>query len=312
MNGVEAGTDFVVALVSWFLNPAHLGALFRAVLYLVLGVALARGARYTIRRTATTLSAQQEQLLSRAAYYGILGLFAISAMRQFGFDFTVLLGAAGIVTVAIGFASQTSAANLIAGLFLVVEKAVSIGDIVTVEGVTGEVLSVDVLSTKLRTFDNLQVRIPNETMVKARITTLNRFPLRRVDVNVGVAYDSDLALVQQTLFEVAQANPLCLDEPGPLLIWTGFGDSSIDYLYAVWGKSQNFLALRNSITRELKAAFDAAGIEIAFPQRTLQPGSTPLEVRLHQVPQGAVEPGASAAPPNGDASPPSEGRAPSS
>ncbi len=315
--------DPVIALASWFLNPAHLGALFRAVLYLALGVALARGARYTIRRTATTLSAQQKQLLSRFAYYGILGLFGISAMRQFGFDFTVLLGAAGIVTVAIGFASQTSAANLIAGLFLVVEKAVAIGDIVTVDGVTGEVLSIDVLSTKLRTFDNLQVRIPNETMVKARITTLNRFPLRRVDIDVGVAYDSDLALVQQTLFEVAQANPLCLDEPGPLLIWTGFGDSSIDYLYAVWGKSQNFLALRNSITRELKGAFDAAGIEIAFPQRTLQPGSTPLEVRLYQVPPGPAEPEA-AAPPNGDTPPlaegappaeghpPAEGRAPSS
>jgi hypothetical protein len=103
-------------------------------------------------------------------------------MRQLGFDFTVLLGAAGIVTVAIGFASQTSASNLISGLFLVWRRRSGIGDIVTVDGVTGEVLSVDLLSTKLRTFDNLQVRIPNETMVKARITTLNRFPLRRVDL----------------------------------------------------------------------------------------------------------------------------------
>ncbi len=284
MNGVEAIPDPLVGVARWFLDPAHLGALFRAVLYLALGVALARGARYALRRTTLTLSAQQRQLLSRFVYYGILALFGISAMRQFGFDFTVLLGAAGLVTVAIGFASQTSAANLIAGLFLVAEKAVNIGEIVTVDGVTGEVLSVDVLSTKLRTFDNLLVRIPNETMVKARITVLNRFPLRRVDVNVGVAYDSDLALVQQTLLDVARDNPLCLDEPGPLVIWTGFGDNSIDYLYAIWGKSQNFLALRNSITRELKAAFDAAGIEIAFPQRTLQPGTTPLEVRLYHTP----------------------------
>ena len=306
MNGIEAIPDPLVGAARWFLDPAHLGALFRAVLYLVAGVLLARAARYTLHRTALTLSAQQKQLLTRVVYYGILGLFSVSALRQFGFDFTVLLGAAGIVTVAIGFASQTSAANLIAGLFLVAEKAVNIGEIVTVDGVTGEVLSVDVLSTKLRTFDNLLVRIPNETMVKARITVLNRFPLRRVDVNVGVAYDSDLALVQQTLLDVARDNPLCLDEPGPLVIWTGFGDNSIDYLYAVWGKSQNFLALRNSITRELKAAFDAAGIEIAFPQRTLQPGTTPLEVRLyHTSPEpGEQEDDASsegAAPPAGGA-----------
>ncbi len=285
--------DPVMAFGAWFLDPAHLGALVRAILYLLLGLVLARAARFAVVRTSVALSAQQRTLLARTAYYGILGLFAISAMRQFGFDFTVLLGAAGIVTVALGFASQTSAANMIAGLFMIVEKAVNIGEIITVDDVTGEVLSVDLLSTKLRTFDNLLVRIPNETMVKARITTLNRFPLRRVDVNVGVSYASDLALVQRTLQEVAQANPLCLDEPGPLVIWTGFGDSSIDYLFAVWGKSENFLTLRNSITREIKAAFDAAGIEIPFPQRTLQPGSTPLEVRIFQPPAGPDEgPGA--------------------
>jgi small-conductance mechanosensitive channel len=298
VTGAELGPDPVMALAAWFLDPAHLGALFRALLYLVAGVLLARGARYAIRRAATTLSPQQRHLLSRLTFYGILGLFLISALRQFGFDFTVVLGAAGIVTLALGFASQTSAANLIAGLFLVVEKAVSIGDVVTVEGVTGEVVSVDVLSTKLRTFDNLQVRIPNETMVRAQITTLNRFPLRRVDVSVGVAYHSDLALVQETLQQVARDNPLCLDEPGPLVIWTGFGDSSIDYLFAVWGKTQNFLALRNSITREVKAAFDAAGIEIPFPQRTLQPGTAPLSVSLFQPPP--PDPGAAASPPNDD------------
>lgn len=268
-------------LLAWIADPARLGALLRALIYVVAGVILARTARYTIKRTtATTLSTSQQQLFARLAYYGILGLFLVSALRQFGFDFTVLLGAAGIVTVAVGFASQTSASNLISGLFLVVERAVQAGDIVTVDNVTGEVLSVDLLSTKLRTFDNLLVRIPNETMVKARITTLNRFPIRRFDLQVGVAYDSDLKAVQRTLFEVAHANPLCLDEPAPLLIAQGFGASSVDYMLAVWAKSEHWLTLRNSITREVKEAFDAAGIEIPFPQRTLQGGSAPIDVRL--------------------------------
>lgn len=283
MNGVDTG-DPIAAIVAWVSNPALVGALLRAILYLVVGFALARTTRYAIKRGLGGFSVAQQQLFGRAAYYGILLLFGISAMRQLGFDFAVLLGAAGIVTVAIGFASQTSASNLISGLFLVLEKAVQAGDIVTVDGVTGEVLSVDLLSTKLRTFDNLQVRIPNETMVRARITTLNRFPVRRVDLTVGVAYDSDLGLVQKTLLEVAQRNPLVLDEPAPLLISQGFGDSSIDYLLAVWGKSENFLTVRNSVTREIKEAFDAAGIEIPFPQRTLQPGATPLEIRLLRAP----------------------------
>jgi small-conductance mechanosensitive channel len=269
----------LVETLAWVQNPALYGALFRAALYLVVGVLLARAARYALKRAATGLSQQQQLLFSRIAYYGILVLFGISAMRQFGFDFTVLLGAAGIVTLAIGFASQTSASNLISGLFLVLERAVQVGDVVTIDGVTGEVISIDLLSTKIRTFENLLVRIPNESMVKGRITTLNRFPIRRVDIRVGVAYSSDLGLVQRTLFEVAHANPLCLDEPAPLLISQGFGDSSIDYQLSVWAKSEQFLALRNAITREIKEAFDAAGIEIPFPQRVLHGGSVPLAVR---------------------------------
>jgi len=268
------------AFLSALADPAFWWSVARAALYLVIGALAARMVRFAVQRSLTHLEAGQRMLLTRIAGYTVLILFVISALRQFGFDFAVLLGAAGIVTVAVGFASQTSASNLISGLFLVLERAVRPGEIITIGGRTGEVVSVDLLSTKLRTFDNLHVRIPNETMVTSEIVTLNRHPIRRVDLNVGVAYHSDLGLVQRTLMEVATRNPLCLDEPAPLIISQGFGDSSIDYLFAVWAKSENWLALRNAITREVKEAFDAAGIEIPFPQRTLQPALTPLAVQL--------------------------------
>jgi len=255
-------------------------AVLRAALYLIAGALLARFARFGVSRALPHIEVGQRVLLARIASYGVFGLFAVSAMRQFGFDFTVLLGAAGIVTLAIGFASQTSASNLISGLFLVLERAVQPGDVITIGSRTGEVVSVDLLSTKLRTFDNLMVRIPNETMVKSEIVAVNRFPIRRVDLNVGVAYHSDLGLVQRTLLAVAHKNPLCLDEPAPLLIAQGFGDNSVDYLLAVWAKSENFLALRNAITQEVKEAFDEAGIEIPFPQRTLHGGAAPIAVQL--------------------------------
>jgi small-conductance mechanosensitive channel len=252
----------------------------RATIYLVIGVALSRAVRFTVNRALPTLETGQRLLLARIASYTVLVLFVISALRQFGFDFAVLLGAAGLVTVAVGFASQTSASNLISGLFLILERAVQPGDVVTVNGRTGEVVSVDLLSTKLRTFDNLLVRIPNETMVKSEIVSINRYPIRRFDLTVGVAYDSDLGLVQKTLLDTAAANPLCLDEPAPLLIAQGFGASSIDYMLAVWAKSEQWLTLRNTLTREVKEAFDAAGIEIPFPQRTLRTDGAPIPVRL--------------------------------
>lgn len=159
-----------------------------------------------------------------------------------------MLGAAGVLTVAIGFASQTAASNFVSGLFLVVENPFSVGDVIRVDDTTGEVLSIDWLSVELRTFDNLLVRIPNETLVKSKLTNLNRFPIRRADLRVGVAYKEDLARVQEVLLDLADRNPLSLEEPAPLVILLGFGDSSVDIQFSVWGARENFLGLRTRCT----------------------------------------------------------------
>jgi len=271
----------------------QVGALTQAAILLAIGFFAARLARLAIvGGLAGRLSRQQLMLLRRGVSYTILTLFIASAVRELGFDLSVLLGAAGIVTVAVGFASQTSVSNLISGLFLVLERAVEVGDIIKVDTTMGEVLTVDLLSTKLRTFDNLLVRIPNETLVKSNITNYNRFPIRRVDLQVGVAYKEDLKKVIDLLNEVAYENPICLEEPAPLLISQGFGESSVNYQFSVWGKSENFLDLRNSMQVDIKAAFDEAGIEIPFPHRSLYVGtvSEPFPVRMVETPNPSKEP----------------------
>ena len=148
------------------------------------------------------------------------------------------------------------------------------GDIIRVGSTTGEVLSIDLLSLKLRTFDNLYVRIPNESLIKSEVTTLTKFPIRRFDLMVGVAYKEDLEKVSRVLFEVADNNPLCLEEPKPLFIFLGFGDSSLNIQFSVWTEKDNFLELRNSMFLGVKAAFDRENIEIPFPHRTIYTGST--------------------------------------
>ncbi len=90
-------------------------------------------------------------------------------------------------------------------------------------------LSVDCLSVKLRTFDNLFVRIPNETMIKLEVTSLRRLPTSWVDLKIGVAHKKDSWRVREVLLEVAHRNPLCLEEPAPLIVFQGYGDSSINY-----------------------------------------------------------------------------------
>ena len=245
----------------------------KAAFLVIAGILVARLIGRVVARAAKDrLEPQQVLLLRRVLTYGVTVLFLVAALHQLGFNLGVLLGAAGVLSVAIGFASQTSASNLVSGLFLIVEKPFAIGDVIQIGGTTGEVLAIDLLSVKLRTFDNKFVRIPNESVIKSEVSTLTRFPIRRVDLQIGVAYREDLERVREVLLEAADRNLLCLDEPKPVFILLGFGDSSIDLQFSVWATRENFLDLKNSIQLDIKAAFDEAGIEIPFPQRVLHAG----------------------------------------
>ena len=236
-----------------------------------------------IRRSTTKrFSAQFGLITSKIVLYVGLIIIIISVLSVFGLDLTHLFAAAGILGIAIGFASQTSMSNVISGLFLIGEQPFVVGDVITVEGVTGEVLSIDMLSIKLREFDNKFVRIPNETIVKSAVTNLTHFPIRRVNLNIGIAYKENIARVREILFESARANPLCLQEPEPVFIFSNFGSSSIDLMFGVWAEKEDYLAVKNSMQEQIKARFDQEGIEIPFPHLSLYSGSAtnPLPVQM--------------------------------
>lgn len=264
-------------------TPDTLYSVARAVVIVLAGFVVARVvARAAATAARTTLELPHVELARKGAYYAILTLFLVAAMHQLGFDLSVLLGAAGILTVAVGFASQTAASNLVSGLFLIGERPFQPGDVIEVGGTTGEVLAVDLLACKLRTFDNQFVRLPNELLIKSEVRTLTRYPIRRADLQIGVAYREDLERVRALLLDVADRNPLCLDEPKPLLIFQGFGDSSLNLQLSVWTCKENWLELRTGIQFEIKQAFDDADIEIPFPHRSLYAGSRtdPLPIQV--------------------------------
>ena len=139
----------------------------RALLLVLAGLLLARLARgVPARLLAHRLHQHQIMLLRRMVFYGILGIFLATALHQLGFKLTVLFGALGIFSIALGFASQTSASNLISGLFLLGERSFSIGDIIRVNGTTGEVLSVDLLEVLLAP-PRMPLRLPGIAEMKA-------------------------------------------------------------------------------------------------------------------------------------------------
>lgn len=265
------------------IDAALITSVAEAMLYFIVGLILSRLVSRGIKQWSKhRFDVHRQLLMARIAAYLVLLVFVVMGLNAIGFNLGVLIGAAGILSVAIGFASQTSASNIISGLFLVAERPFSVGDLIRVGTTTGEVLSIDLLSVKLRTFDNLFVRIPNETLIKSEVTTLTRFPIRRIDLAIGVAYKEDIKNVRKVLEQVAAANPLCLDEPKPIFVFLGFGESSLDMQFSVWVKREKFIDLKNSIHEEIKEAFDAEGIEIPFPHRSLYTGSVtePFPIRI--------------------------------
>ena len=262
-------TSRILDLIEQF----HILDISKAILILIVGYILAKiASKIVLKINFANLTNHGQLILKRVVFYTIMVLMFISALRELGFDLSVVLGAAGILSVAIGFASQTSASNLISGVFLMLERPFSIGDIIQVESTTGEVISIDLLSVKIRTRDNLFVRIPNESMIKTQVTTLTKYPIRRVDLILGIAYKEDIEIVKKLLHSIANKNPLCLDEPLPLFILQGFGSSSVDIQFSVWAKRENFLELKNSMYQEIKQQFDAHNIEIPFPHISLYTG----------------------------------------
>jgi small-conductance mechanosensitive channel len=277
-------TDLLAQLgLAELMTPERVASLLRAAFVLVVGLLLARALGRVVRRAVEGRLRKQHAMLVARATYLLLALLVVTAtLHQLGFQLGVVLGAAGILSVALGFAAQTAASNMISGAFLIAEEPFRLGDIIEVEGTVGEVYAIGVLSVTVRKFDNTVMRIPNELLMKAPVLNRTRFPIRRIDFPVGVAYKEDTEKVRRILMEVADVNPLCLDEPTPLFFYKGYGDSALELQFSVWTTQENYPELHRFFREEIKAAFDANGVEIPFPHRSIYTGSVtePFPIRL--------------------------------
>lgn len=276
VEGLKTGAVNVFTDIAW-------GQWISAGFLLVLGSILGSLAARSVARVMSTRSSRHHTVMfRRLVFYVIFILFGVAALREAGFSLDVVLGAAGILTVAIGFASQTSASNMISGLFLLVEKPFEIGDVIEVDVTRGEVVGIDMLSVKLRTRDNLYVRIPNETLIKTPVVNRSRFPIRRIDLQVGIAYAEDVQKVETLLLALAEKDPVCLEEPKAFVLVTAFGPSSVDLQFSFWVPKDKVLEGKSGMLVAIKKTLDGEGIEIPFPHTSIYAGShsEPFRVQL--------------------------------
>jgi small-conductance mechanosensitive channel len=273
-------------LIRMYITPERINVALRVIIALGIGIPVIILIRKLVTRMVKgRLSPQSEQLIVRAVYFLSVLILVVSVLNEFGFKLSALLGAAGVLGVAIGFASQTSVSNIISGIFLISEKPFVVGDFIEVNKIRGRIESIDLLSLKLRLPDNSYVRVPNETMIKTEVTNVTRFPDRRVDLNVLVAYKEDLRKVLEVLKEIAASELLALQEPAPMIVLESFGEYGINILYGVWGRSEDFFNLRSKLILRVKESFAAHGIEIPFPHLSLYAGSEsePIKITTKEV-----------------------------
>lgn len=266
-NGEEVPRPWLAELRGLEASEATMLAVEVAII-VVLGLVLGRVlAGFAARIAARRGSPQQVMIARRAVFYGVLTVAVLMLLDTLGVQLGVLLGAAGILTVALGFAAQTSTSNLISGLFLLGERPFVVGDMIRVGEHEGVVLSVDLLSVKLRTFDSLLLRVPNETLIKSEIINSSRFPIRRMQVDLRLRYDEDLERVQALLLEIAHANPDLLEEPAPVVWVDRLGESAIHLRLMAWAANERgWFDLRSRLHRSVAARLHEAKVAVAYPR----------------------------------------------
>lgn len=242
-------------------------AILTGAVWFVGGWIVARLISAAVARVLTSRATAQRVFLSRRIlFYSIGALTTLISLRSAGIDVGVLLGAAGVLTVALGFASQTSASNIISGLFLIGERPFVVGDAIRVGATEGQVLDVGWLSVRIRTWDNTLVRIPNETLIRAEIQNLTRFPIRRIDLSFDIAYVERFERVEEVLLALAAELAFCLETPKPVVRLDDFGANGVRVSFLVWASSSSFVDHRTRLRAATKQALQDAGIEIPFPQ----------------------------------------------
>lgn len=211
---------------------------------------------------------QRSFVAKKIIKYSLFVCTLLMVLKIFGVDLKVILTAAGVLSLAVGFAAQTSVSNLISGLFMIFEKPFVVGDLIEVGGVKGEVLSIDLLSMRIKTVDNLLIRVPNEVVMKAQVINYSYFPIRRHDMTFSLSYTEDLEKVKKILLDLVENNPYCLDEPEPLFLVEKMGEYFVDIKFAVWGESKSILMLQTTFREQVREAFIKH--KIVLPQRTIR------------------------------------------
>ena len=209
--------------------------------------------------------------LIRFTNYAIVFIGVIISFQFLGIDLSGLAVIFGLLSVGIGFGLQNVTSNFIAGLILLIERPIKIGDRIIVSDEEGDVMEINMRSTTIRSLENISIIVPNADFISGRVINFSHTDTRiKVRIEVGVSYSSDLDLVIETLKEAAAKHPKILKDVEPIVVLSNFGDSSWDMVVIVWiDDPQMHFIIASDIRMNIVRLFKEKNIEIPFPQRDI-------------------------------------------
>ncbi len=228
-------------------------------------------AKYVARRIRKKNKYQIHQevllLIERSVFFGFIIVFASIALALLGVDLTWILGP---LSVGLGFALKDVLGNVIAGVVILTQQKFKIDDIIKVGDHFGRIVNIDMRTTDIQTFDGLNLVVPNFEMLTSVVKNYTSNTFRRINIEVGVHYATDLAMAIETATKAVRTNKMVVSEPAPEVICKEFGDSAIILDVRFWIESTHrWWQIQSQVLQSIKMAFDQVGITIPFPIRTI-------------------------------------------
>lgn len=229
----------------------------------------------------TSLASGQQYAVSRILSYLIFVLGVLVGLQLLGLNLSSLVVVGGALGLGVGLGLQPIVSNFVAGLILLIEQPVRLGDRIDIGSLQGDVISIRGRSTWVRTNDNVVIIVPNSEFIEKQVTNWTANDRRvRIGLPVGVSYDSDPQMIRELLLREAEQHPDVLPQPAPDVMFVAFGDSTLNFELRVWTERhvQSPTKLKSDLYFSIWTACKQAGVEIAFPQRDLHLRSISKEV----------------------------------
>jgi small-conductance mechanosensitive channel len=255
-------------------TPVTISSIFMFVIMMVLFLLLSKALNRLLLKSLFDrlhIEAALSFAMRRLSHYIVMIIGAIVSFQFIGIDLSGLAVIFGLLSVGIGFGLQNVTSNFVAGLILLFERPIKIGDRVMVGDTEGDVIGINIRSTTIRSLDNVSIIVPNSEFVSNNVINWSHGDTKiRINIEVGVSYNSDLDTVMRCLDEAAEEHPKVMKVPKHDVLLKEFGDSSWSMILRVWlADPQKHHIVRSEINCAIVRKFRENGVEIPFPQRDL-------------------------------------------